>query len=152
VDCLQKQSIAEPDAHCQGAPAVDSLALRLLSRPTSNRLQDSVFGFAVPPILASVYYQGAAGLAHSDDAEFELPVILGCVIVHEIGHLLLGPYSHSSSGVMQAQWGRDQMRQVMMGRLLFTHEQSMRMREEVQTRMRLQGAGTPGQRMMTVEH
>jgi hypothetical protein len=32
-----------------------------------------------------------------------LPMILGCAIAHEGGHLLLGAHSHSSEGVMQAE-------------------------------------------------
>ena len=144
VNCFEKHAGAEPDGRCQGEPAIDILALRVLSQPTSgelHKLQDSVFGFAVHPILASVYYEGAAGLAQRDDAGFELPVVLGCVIVHELGHLLLGSNSHSGSGIMQAHWGRDEVRKAMMGRMLFTSEQSTRIREELQTRMKQAGWG-----------
>lgn len=137
VNCPEKRSGVELNERCDGEPAVDSLALRVLSRSSSselNKSQDSVFGFAVHPILASVYYEAAAGLAHGDNAEFEFSVILGCVIVHELGHLLLGPKNHSGIGIMQAQWGRNQLRQAMMGGMLFTPEQSKRIREEVHRR------------------
>ncbi len=62
-------------------------------------------------------------LAVLDNAEFEVPIILGCVIAHEVGHLLLGSNSHSGSGIMQGHWERGQIRKAMTGNLPFTPEQ-----------------------------
>jgi hypothetical protein len=73
-------------------------------------------------------------LAKTDDAEFELPIILGSAIVHEIGHLLLGPNNHSADGIMCAKWERKQVEQARWGSLLFTSEQSKVLRAEVQRR------------------
>jgi len=142
--------------HVQKNPCLDPLeatdiVLRVLSEQTQNRFQDTVFGFAVVPILASVYYDYASRTAKRDNAEFEAPIILGCVIAHEIGHLLLGSNSHSSSGVMQARWERKQVKQAMTGVMLFTHEQSKRIQAEAQTRMRLQAVRLKEQRMGKVE-
>jgi hypothetical protein len=136
MNCLQAQSTERPNARCEGEPAADSLVLRLLPKSSPADVHDSVFGFAVAPILASVYVSGAAKLARSDGAEFELPVILGCAIAHEIGHLLLGAQSHASSGIMQGLWGRNQIRQAMTGRLLFRGEESIRIQREAESRMR----------------
>jgi len=86
-----------------------------------------------------VFYE-AVRHAKSDGAEFDIPIILGCVIAHEIGHLLLGSNSHSGSGVMKRRWDRKQFRQAMTGILLFTPEQAKRIQAETQTRMRLQSA------------
>ena len=97
------KSAEGPNARCAEEPAADSLVLRLLPKSSSGDVNDSVFGFAVSPILTSVYVEGAAKLADSDGAEFELPVILGCAIAHEIGRLLLGAQNHASSGIMQGQ-------------------------------------------------
>ena len=104
--------------------------------------KERVFGFTVHPVLASVYYDNASRRAKSDDAEFEIPIILGCAIAHELGHLLLGTNSHSDTGIMRPRWEPNQFRQLMMGTLLFTTTQSNLMREQVQTRSRLQ-AGNP---------
>jgi hypothetical protein len=138
LDCPAVHSTADPQDPC-GEPleAID-IVLRLLSESTQNKFQDSVFGFAVVPILASVYYEYAMHLARSDNAEFEIPIILGCVIAHEIGHLLLGSNSHSASGIMQGNWERGQIRKAMTGTLLFTPEQAKLIRAETQKRMRLQ--------------
>jgi hypothetical protein len=53
--------------------------------------------------VANVYADRTRELAHG--REFE--VILGRVIAHELGHLLLGKNAHSAAGIMQAQ-RRDQ--------------------------------------------
>lgn len=55
------------------------------------------------PGLASVYYGDAAIMAERQKLRSDLPLLLGCLIVHEIGHLLLNSYGHSPIGVMQAE-------------------------------------------------
>ena len=85
-----------------------------------------------------MYYDYVARRAKSDDAEFEAPIILGCVIAHELGHLLLGTNSHSGKGIMQRRWESNQFRQLMTGSLIFTTAQAQLMRAEAQGRMRLQ--------------
>jgi hypothetical protein len=111
-------------APCQDPLETSDVVLHLVSESTQNKFQDTVFGFAVQPVLATVYYEYPVRLAKSDDTEFELPVLFGCVIAHEIGHLLLGPDSHSDSGVMQPRWERKQVRQALIAALLFTPVQA----------------------------
>jgi hypothetical protein len=127
------------------------IVLRVLSEPPQNKFQDTVFGFAVVPILASVYYDYALRTAKRDNAEFEVPIILGCVIAHEVGHLLFGLNGHTGSGVMQPRWERKPVRQAMTGVLLFTHEQSKLIQAEAQTRMRLQAVRLKEQRLGWVD-
>jgi len=124
-----------PQGHCEKAPEATDLRLRVLGAPLTNKFQDTVFGFAVHPVLASVYYEYAARRAKSDDADFEAPIILGCAIAHELGHLLLGTNSHSDAGIMQPRWESNQFRQLMIGNLVFTTEQSKLMREQARTRI-----------------
>ena len=123
---------------CQKALEASDLRLRILPSPVQNKFQDAVFGFAVHPALASVYYDYAQRLARIDDAELETPVILGGIMAHELGHLLLGSDSHSSTGIMQSRWEKNQVRQLMMGDLLFTPEQSTRMSVAAQARIETQ--------------
>ena len=117
------------------APEATDIRLRILAAPVQRVFQDSVFGFAVHPVLASVYYDHALRRAKSDDAEFGVPIILGCVIAHELGHLLLGSNGHSDTGIMQPRWEANQVRQLMTGTLLFTSEQSKAMRVEAGARI-----------------
>jgi hypothetical protein len=143
----------QPDS-CHEAPGPTDIILRVLSAPARTKFQDSVFGFAVYPHLASVFYDRMLKRAISDDAEFEAQFLLGCAIAHEIGHLLLGSNGHSGSGVMRARWERKQIRQAMTGALLFTPEQARLIQAEAQTRTqtRLQAAGLKEYRKMMVDH
>ena len=106
LECPAGQSTVEQQGPCREPLEATDIALRVLSEATQNKFQDTVFGFAVVPVLASVYYDYAVHLARSDNAEFEIPIILGCVIAHEVGHLLLGSNSHADSGIMRGHWER----------------------------------------------
>lgn len=152
LDCPVRQLTDVPQDPCQEPLEATDIVLRVLSEPTQNRLQSTVFGFAVAPVLASVYYEYASRRAKSGAAEFEVPFILGCVIAHEVGHLLLGSNSHSGSGVMQPQLGRKQIQQAMMGTLHFTPEQAKLIQAEAQLRMRLQTASLKERPMGAVDH
>jgi hypothetical protein len=114
------------------------MIVRLLSDRTRKGFQDSVFGFAILPALASVYYMSPITLTRTYRVEMiDLPTILGCVMAHEIGHLLLGS-NHSATGIMKAHWGRKEVRELIKGDLLFTSQQSKLIQAEGQTRMRFE--------------
>jgi len=138
LECPVEPSSVGPEGPCKKAPEATGIRLRVLAAPTEIKVRDTIFGFTVHPVLASVYYEHAARRAKSDDAEFELPIILGCAIAHELGHLLLGPDSHSDWGIMQGKWEPNQFRQLTMGTFLFTAEQSRLMRAQAQMRTRAQ--------------
>jgi len=55
--------------------------------------------------------------------------LLGCVIAHEVGHLLLGTDSHGHEGIMQGRWEKTQLRDAGKGHLQFTPPQAASMRE-----------------------
>lgn len=63
--------------------------------------------------------------------DLNLPVLLGAVSAHELGHLLLGSHSHSGIGLMEPRWGQQGLRSIGMGRLLFTPEQARSMRNRI---------------------
>jgi hypothetical protein len=54
--------------------------------------------------------------------------ILGNVMAHELGHLLLGSNSHSGIGIMRAHWQGEELRRLARGSLWFTNEQADGMR------------------------
>jgi hypothetical protein len=90
----------------------------------SNKFQTPEYGNTALPVLITVYYEKIQNRAHRDNSAAELPTLLGCVLAHELGHLLLGNPGHSSSGIMQPQWSATQIRQAQTGHLLFTREQA----------------------------
>jgi hypothetical protein len=74
--------------------------------------------------------------------DVNLALLLGAVSAHELGHLLLGSNSHSRIGIMEPRWGPEGLRNVGMGRLLFTSEQARSMRNRITagpTRVTLSG-------------
>jgi hypothetical protein len=140
-DCPVKPAQLDEKSICRSELGNQNIVLRLLSRRISTRVPDFVFGFAVSPGLASVYYGDAALLAEQQEFRSDLPTLLGCFMVHEIGHLFLNPYGHSPTGIMQAKWGPQQLQQSLTGLMTFTPAQSRLIREQVQTRMSLSQDG-----------
>jgi hypothetical protein len=61
-------------------------------------------------------------------------LLLGGVMAHEMGHLLLGSNAHAVSGIMRAQWEHSELRRIDMDSLLFLPEQGRRMRDRVSRR------------------
>ena len=60
--------------------------------------------------------------------------VLGLALSHEMGHVLLPPPSHSSTGIMQASWEGDDLRHVLSGDAAFTEEQVRAMRSRLASR------------------
>jgi hypothetical protein len=137
LDCSVKPGKLDEKSICRSGLGNQNIVLRLLTRHLPTRSQDVAFGFAVSPGLASVYYGDAALMAERQNFRSELPPLLGCLMVHEIGHLLLNSFGHSPTGVMQAEWGPMQLRQSLTGLMTFTPAQSRIIREQVQARMSL---------------
>jgi hypothetical protein len=73
LECPVQPSAAGSQGPCQKAPEATDLRLRVLAIASHNKFQDTVTGFTVHPVLASVYYDYASRRAKSDDAEFETP-------------------------------------------------------------------------------
>jgi len=137
LDC--SPSLARRDTLCSIPPGPLDLQLRILSEEMAKRTHRSrqSMGSAMVsgrfPSIASVFYHRAVELeAGKPCARAE---ILGGILAHEIGHLLLAENSHSGTGVLRAQWGDEDLRMIARGRLWFTPEQAGRMASRVTERM-----------------
>jgi len=117
---------------CAHPPAGFHLTVRLIAHPLT--LPDAACGVAFlndeGGAYADVFFDPVKRL-RGDDAPMKLAAILGHVMAHEIGHLLLGSHSHSQSGIMQGQWHQDELSRIFEGRLLFTAEQAAQIRTHV---------------------
>jgi hypothetical protein len=58
-------------------------------------------------------------------------------VTHELGHLLLGPGSHSTTGIMQCPWYDKQLENVAKGSMRFTSAEAKRMQANIQARRHL---------------
>ncbi len=80
-------------------------------------------------MAAYAFYKRIVDLAEHNGAD--VARLLGHVIAHEIGHLLLPYDSHSSPGVMRAEWDRAQFEDMAKGLLTFTPDQADLIRTRV---------------------
>ena len=111
--------------HSDPLTAATELFVRIVHR--SLNLPAEGFGVAFVGndgrgVQADIFYSGIQQLTNTQSVN---PAqILGHVMAHELGHLLLGMNSHSRLGIMQAHWSDRQLRQMSMGVLKFDKQQS----------------------------
>jgi len=113
---------------CRGGWTPQMPGLRLITG--TNKFRDAEFAHTSIPVLVTVYYEKVLRRAQRDNSTPEVPVLLGCVMAHELGHLLLQSPSHSSRGIMQPQWSAMQIRQMFMGKFQFSHEEAIRIQSQ----------------------
>jgi hypothetical protein len=125
---------------CGEPPRATHLFVMIVPRATlapAHRL--AVCGLAVLPESGRgshlyVFHDRVEALA-AEHLELSAGAILGHVVAHEIGHLLLGSGSHGREGLMAGRWfGRD-LRRLSRGDLLFVAAETMRLRAELAVRM-----------------
>jgi hypothetical protein len=119
-------------------PDAAVIDLRIVAHfaPVAGMLRYDSMGFAVPPDTATISHAWVEKLASLGIAE-EYQV-LGAAMAHEIGHLFLGPNSHSPVGVMRAGWKEDELLEASQARLTFTSDQARHIRIEVRHRQEQQ--------------
>jgi hypothetical protein len=71
--------------------------------------------------LAQLSSSKALGLMKEGD-------LLGYVVVHELGHLLLGKDSHSTAGLMRGRWEMTELQRAARGDLFFTPSETERIK------------------------
>lgn len=139
----------EQEEDAEGRPAdLTHITVDILPRAMSDRLPHSkeVIGLApgvgLDRSLVYVFYDRIDRVNDRLQLEARLggmPVrtaqFFGYAIAHEVGHLLLDTEVHSGPGIMRGIWEFDDLREVIMGRLSFTLEQSGAMRSEVARRV-----------------
>jgi hypothetical protein len=74
--------------------------------------------------LVDAYLQSVRETSNFRDVD--VAMLLGVVIAHELGHLLLGP-GHTPNGVMRSRWGGPDLRALSQRHLKFTREQQAKM-------------------------
>lgn len=141
LDCPFEAGVAAPRA-CEQVPGPGGIVLRILPRfPTGRELHlhpGATLGSAFVPggnewgTYANIFFPLVETMAEGGVASPSQ--ILGHATAHEIGHLLLRSNQHSTLGIMRARWNQEDLRSASRGSLLFTAEQSERIRAEVKAR------------------
>ena len=124
------------------------LSLKILSRSMAEALHPrfpstSYFGFAMLDThggfgsYASIFFHRVKQRAQKP----LLPIhtVLGHVMAHEVGHLLLGFNGHSALGIMRAKWSKKDLERATRGNLRFTRRQAARMQAQIDARNRSTG-------------
>jgi len=132
VVCFDSQTQSRDAACASPVPPLD-LILNLLPRSMAQRLssRDETFGVAMEStekgfgFYASVFYDNARDYAARQ--HLDLVPLLGHVLAHELGHLLLGTDSHSSRGLMCALWSGKEILAADQRRLSFTASETQRL-------------------------
>ncbi len=106
--------------------------LAMMAGPVQNKFLDTISGYALlPDHLAVVHYDYLPPLTGRESGKADTALVLGCVIAHELGHLLLGAHPHSIAGIMQAHWGIEQTRLALMSQLFFLPEEARLMHANI---------------------
>ncbi len=145
ADCTPGSESAQRHPACQPQAVfeTDVLNLKIISREMAQRVSGlfpgDTFGFALPAqgdgfgSNATIFYHSVGEVA--PDAKRLPATILGHVLAHEMGHLLLGMKGHSRHGIMHVPWGPQELGRASQGGLLFEAKQGRRIQAQVEARM-----------------
>lgn len=121
VEALSQQA---PDP---GGGARTRVILRIIPHAFAS-LNRATAGFSVPDgIMATVFYDRVERI--SRESSILRGRILGLVIAHEVGHMLLTSNEHARMGLMKAQWDKNDLRLAAVGHLRYSAEQARSIRE-----------------------
>ena len=134
--CLPKPEKADPDS-CSAVDA-NHLTLKILPRAMAAHVRErsDVLGTALVDekgvgFFAYLFYDRIQRVAKQRKLGHAL---LGNVLAHEIGHLLMGSNSHSVSGIMSAHWYGEELRRISQAAMFFAPSQSRMMRDRIASR------------------
>ncbi|PYX01499.1 MAG: hypothetical protein DMG86_10090 [Acidobacteria bacterium] len=112
---------------------VQFLVMRIVSKALTSA--ESIFGMAFLSegrgTYSDLFYDSVEKLHQECGAS--VPRVLGHVMAHELGHLLLGSNAHVEIGIMRPRWHGEQLRAVERGTLFFTPEQARLMQYRLST-------------------
>ena len=129
----------EPGCDMPHGPADLTLGIMPRSMEKDFQVPDSAYGIAIPSSdglpasYAYVLYGRVQELVKR--AKHLEAGILGCVMAHEVGHLLLGR-GHTPRGLMGANWDSQALLEAARGQLGFNGEQARRLQAEAEARNR----------------
>lgn len=121
---------------CREAIFPEHLHLRIVRRSTGLKGEAMGISFQAEDgsgCYADLFYEPMEQLHRSQGTD--VANLLGHVAAHEIGHLLLGSKSHAVAGIMHAHWTVEELTSGKMERLVFSEQESLRMKAKLGTAM-----------------
>jgi len=124
LDCQISPTQLSADPACRHVLGPAEIALTVSPQAAHRGLREVACGFAYQSEevefnkYAEVFYDCVEKVARG--GTIAPHQILGYVIAHEIGHLLLNQKDHSSLGIMRASWNRQDLEHAARGVLSFT--------------------------------
>lgn len=134
IQCGREEESVEEQRACSQTRFPEHLHVHIVN--SDPHLKGSVFGIS---------FLSADGSGSQADVFFtkivwfhgvslmEPGTLLGHAMAHELGHLLLGANSHSLTGLMSANWRTAHLTLMEQGGLLFSEEQSRKIRAKLST-------------------
>lgn len=140
LDCPLYPDQAAAHPACLVTPGPARLVVRIAAGTMAQRMQpdQETFGFAIQPddgsfgTVANIFSDRARELVNRRRIAFG--VMLGHLMAHELGHLLLGTGSHSSTGIMHAPWQHKELDMLSRGLMAFTPSEAERMQASASAR------------------
>ncbi|MCP5110126.1 MAG: hypothetical protein GY953_04755 [bacterium] len=148
LDCPLSPEEASRYPACNLAPAATRLTLRIVSREMADRMKlpKMSFGRSWLPEEGGFAYVSAVCAHRAEELANQIrgseAAILGHLMAHELGHLLLGSGSHAPTGIMHVPWYPKELKLVKQGTMLFNSKQAKRIRTRVLMRMEAAAAQT----------
>jgi hypothetical protein len=132
LNCPQKLERIGP-VGCHLGNTTTYLVLNVLPKILPNDGRIDGFGMALlnekgTGNYAYIFYDRVQQLAESRKLGCAL---LAAVLVHEIGHLLLGSNAHSMSGIMCPYWKEQELKRISQGGMFFAPSQHRIMRNRI---------------------
>jgi len=135
--CFDVAGPAEVQDGCRKRTDSEHICILIESHAVAQPVRTLAFApltLGIQGEYATILYDRILRLADSPGTS--LSVVLGCVIAHEIGHVLLGANSHSPEGVMSAAWSQHDLTRAGQRRLGFSQDESCRLQAAVMERDR----------------
>jgi hypothetical protein len=119
-------------------PPVRAIEIHILPYPMTNDFAETVLGIGFPSLgsrgNAAVFLSRVRQLAASNPGMIDVSGLLGHVLAHEIGHLLLHSSAHSPEGLMRADFRPADLQKAAQRQLKFTPGQAEIIRRNARVR------------------
>ncbi len=140
LDCTLDAERQPADPTCNAVRGASVLNLRLAPERMAPKqgLPKGIFGFSMMSTTGgfssttNVYVDRVSEIA--DGRKYRQPVVLGAIIAHELGHLLLGIGGHSKAGLMSLPWGPKALTAADQGTLGFSKRETKQLVKAVEKR------------------